>query len=371
MPAEVTPVNLTERVFVLLFMFFAVMAFAINVSRFTQAWFRFGARKDAFKEEMACVRMHLRAINCGDALQLRTQTYLSHLFERRKLHAKELGLLSTLPEGLKRKLSQTHRIHYLRMIPRLRNWIDSALQQVCDATEAVDCMPGDKITEKDHDAEAAYVLMRGGLQVYFPSRASDRRASQTSGTRSMEMFSQLSWSSSRSNSRLTIVDEHCLFEWRRTAQSQDTVVVLECSEVLRVDRRRFQEVVRSLHARHAQALKHRREAELQQLRRSVDTVDTVRSGSSLAVPASCDHFSRQSSPIALGSSCDYLSRQSSLTALAAGTGSEAQGMAGESQAQSPKDSKLGSGSMRRQGSSPRVAGVGAWHHFIASTAAAG
>merc|ERR1719310_1373192 len=49
MPAEVTPVNLTERIFVLLFMFFAVMAFAVNVTRITQAWFRFGARKDAFK----------------------------------------------------------------------------------------------------------------------------------------------------------------------------------------------------------------------------------------------------------------------------------------------------------------------------------
>merc|ERR1719343_35970 len=76
MPAEVTPVNLTERVFVLLFMFFAVAAFAINVTRITQAWFRFGARKDAFKEEMACVRMHLRSIKCGSVLQLRAQAYL-------------------------------------------------------------------------------------------------------------------------------------------------------------------------------------------------------------------------------------------------------------------------------------------------------
>merc|ERR1719222_1426635 len=76
MPAEVTPVNLTERVFVLLFMFFAVMAFAVNVARLTQAWFKFSARKDAFKEEMAFVRMHLRTTKCGTSLQLRAQAYL-------------------------------------------------------------------------------------------------------------------------------------------------------------------------------------------------------------------------------------------------------------------------------------------------------
>ncbi|CAK0802563.1 unnamed protein product, partial [Prorocentrum cordatum] len=148
MPAEVTPVTLTERVFVLLFMFFAVAAFAVNVTRITQAWFRFGSRRDAFKEEMACFRMHLRTINCGDALQMRTQACLNHLFEKRKIHAKELGLLNALPEGLKSKLSQAHRIHYLRMIPRLHNWIDPALRHVCDATEVLDFLPGDKLTEK-------------------------------------------------------------------------------------------------------------------------------------------------------------------------------------------------------------------------------
>ncbi|CAK0897516.1 unnamed protein product [Prorocentrum cordatum] len=251
MPAEVTPVNLKERIFVLLFMFFAVMAFAVNVSRITQAWFRFGARKDAFREEMACVRMYLRAINCGSTLQLRTQAYLSHLFEKRRLHAKELGLLSTLPEGLQRKLSQAHRIHYLRMIPRLDDWIDSALGHVCDATEALDFLPGDRLTQKGHDAEAAFVLMKGGLQVYEPSPLEPGRQSDESPTVRISMLRRrLSELSCRP---VTVVDEHCLFDPGEAAPSQDTVVVLECSEVLRVDRRRFQEVLRALHARHGQA----------------------------------------------------------------------------------------------------------------------
>jgi len=240
MPAEVTPVTLTERVFVLLFMFFAVMAFAVNVSRITQAWFRFGSRRDAFKEEMACFRMHLRTINCGDALQMRTQACLNHLFEKRKIHAKELGLLNALPEGLKSKLSQAHRIHYLRMIPRLHNWIDPALRHVCDATEVLDFLPGDKLTEKDLDAEAAFVLMRGGLQVYDPS-------AWEPGGRGSKFFRGSS-STTPIFGALTVVDDHCLFERKETARCKDTVMVLECSEVLRVDRQRFQEALEELRA---------------------------------------------------------------------------------------------------------------------------
>jgi len=240
MPAEVTPVTLTERVFVLLFMFFAVAAFAVNVTRITQAWFRFGSRRDAFKEEMACFRMHLRTINCGDALQMRTQACLNHLFEKRKIHAKELGLLNALPEGLKSKLSQAHRIHYLRMIPRLHNWIDPALRHVCDATEVLDFLPGDKLTEKDLDAEAAFVLMRGGLQVYDPS-------AWEPGGRGSKFFRGSS-STTPIFGALTVVDDHCLFERKETARCKDTVMVLECSEVLRIGRKKFQEALQDLRA---------------------------------------------------------------------------------------------------------------------------
>ncbi|CAK0820405.1 unnamed protein product [Prorocentrum cordatum] len=263
MPSEVTPVNLIERVFVLLFMFFAVAAFAINVTRITQAWFKFSARSDAFKEEMAYVRMHLRSIKCGTKLQLRTQAYLRHLFEKRKLHAKELGLLNALPDGLKRKLSQATKIHYLRMLPRLEDWIDPALRHVCDAAEIVDYLPGDKLTEKDQPATAAHVLMRGGLQVYAPAPPHHRRRSSSSAAGAL---TRVSLSSDLCFGRLTVVDEHCLFERTEVSLSRDTVVALECSEVLRVDRHTFQETLRKL--QELQDTQKRRRYEMQRILRN-------------------------------------------------------------------------------------------------------
>ncbi|CAK0867616.1 unnamed protein product [Prorocentrum cordatum] len=243
MPAEVTPVNLTERVFVLLFMFFAVGAFAVNIARITQAWFRFSARNDAFKEEMAYVRMHLRAAKCGDALQLRTQSYLQHLFEKRKIHAKELSLLNVLPEALKRKLGRAQVIHHLRKIPQLEDWDDSVLAMVCDATEVVDYLPGDKLTEKSRDAEAAFVLTRGGLQVFGadpPGRS--RRLFSSSQVGTSGRPGRPRRSAADGSGRLTVVDDQCLFMSQATP-SRHTVVALECSEVLRIDRQKFMSLI--------------------------------------------------------------------------------------------------------------------------------
>jgi len=253
MPAEVTPVNLTERMFVLLFMFFAVGAFAVNIARITQAWFRFSARKDAFKEEMVHVRAHLRSISCDYKLQQRTQAYLNHLFEKRKLHAKEMSLLSVLPEGLKRKLNEAHRIHFIVMIPRVQELSEAVLRRVCHATEVLDYLPGDKVTEKNKDAEAAYVVMRGGVEVYVPTMLK----------RSLSKLSKLSDFSNLSarSDALTVVDDHCLFELGEKTPSRNTVLAVECSELLRVDRKGFQEIVLA-HGPSAELLRRRRVSEL-------------------------------------------------------------------------------------------------------------
>lgn len=51
MPAEVTPVNLPERVFVLVFMYVALSAFAISIALITQSFFKLSERKKSFNEE--------------------------------------------------------------------------------------------------------------------------------------------------------------------------------------------------------------------------------------------------------------------------------------------------------------------------------
>merc|ERR1719436_2148513 len=66
MPSEVQPVNQAERLYVMVFMFFAFSAFAICVALITQTFFKFSERKRMFDEDMAAVRSYMRSINASE-----------------------------------------------------------------------------------------------------------------------------------------------------------------------------------------------------------------------------------------------------------------------------------------------------------------
>ena len=85
MPAEVTPVNLPERVFVLIFMFFALSAFAISIALITQSFFKLSERRKTFNEEYVALRLHLQKTKVSEDVQGRVKAYLTHLFTRRRI----------------------------------------------------------------------------------------------------------------------------------------------------------------------------------------------------------------------------------------------------------------------------------------------
>eukprot|EP00913_Durusdinium_trenchii_P003297 g3051.t1 len=89
MPAEVTPVNFPERIFVLLFMFFALSAFAVSVASLTQAYFKIFERGRTFNDEYFYVRMYLNRFGAQKPLEARVKQFLGHLFERRRIMAKD------------------------------------------------------------------------------------------------------------------------------------------------------------------------------------------------------------------------------------------------------------------------------------------
>merc|ERR1712232_146575 len=85
MPAEVQPTNMVERIYIMIFMFFAFSAFAICVGQITQTYFKFFERRRAFLEEFACVRMHMRNIKASKRLQARAKGVLELQYASRHI----------------------------------------------------------------------------------------------------------------------------------------------------------------------------------------------------------------------------------------------------------------------------------------------
>ncbi|CAE8643172.1 unnamed protein product, partial [Polarella glacialis] len=232
MPAEVTPVNLPERLFVLLFMFFALSAFAVCVAQITQAFFKLRERKRTFNEEMATVRMYLRRINVDEPIQARVKAYLRHLFERRRIQAKETNFLQALPPSMLNKLKACRMISEFNKLSILDGLGAHIMAKLYEHVDIWDLMPGDILCTAGQEAVAAWILVSGRLYLRHIGRTrrqeADLRKLQDEGAPA-EGGDVMSPST---------VDQECLLT-EEPVFSQGTVVAHESCEVIRLDKVSF------------------------------------------------------------------------------------------------------------------------------------
>jgi len=216
MPAEVSPENQPERVYVMVFMFFAFSAFAICVALITQTFFRFAERKRAFDDDMAQVRLYLRGIKQGgasDRLQSAIKAHLAHLYKHRKTHVKEQTMLSNLPASLASQLKYERVQVPLSKLDILWDLPPKAAVHVSEISEIRDVPPAGRLCKRGNLAEACWILISGQLHVTEgPGQSGDLP--------------------------LDIVDQDCLREQRPIASTR-TVTAVVPSEMVRIDKAKF------------------------------------------------------------------------------------------------------------------------------------
>lgn len=215
MPAEVTPVNLVERVFVLCFMFFALSAFAISVGSLTQAYFKISERGRNYNDEMFAVRMHLKKLQVSETAQRRIRNYLWHLFERRRIMAKEANLLDKLPDTLKAEVKHAKIFQHLQRIPFTTELGKNTIEEICTNSDLHDHLPGDVVCVANEEAMSAWVLCSGRLQV------EDSKGGSVQFPEPVEL-----------------INLDCLMTHERV-RSPFTVVAATCCEMLKVDKEMF------------------------------------------------------------------------------------------------------------------------------------
>lgn len=221
MPAEVIPVNLAERIFVLLFMFFALSAFAISVASLTQAYFKISERSRSFTDELFAVRMLLKRLKMLDnQTRRRVREYLTLMFERRRIMAKESNLLQQLPDELKEEVERAKLLQHLLRLPGMDELNKHQLAEICHkenhcAALYVMC-PGDVACTMGEEAVCAWVLCAGRLQA-------------------LDSFGEVMILGEES---LDAIDEDCLWT-DQPMESLFTVTAYTACEMLKINRDKF------------------------------------------------------------------------------------------------------------------------------------
>jgi len=216
MPTEVTPVNQQERLYVMVFMFLAFSLFGITVAQITQMFFRISERSRTFNEELLAVRTHLRTIDAPAHLRDDVVSYLRHLFDQRRVLAKEHAMLTLLPDHLQDELKYTRVAQHLSKLDLLRALPEKPLHLISDMAEMKCMSRGTILSNRDAIAEVAWILFAGHLQ-RFPA-------------------------SSETEDGVEIVDGDCLKD-ADPVRSPFTTVAVICSEVLWIDKEHFFDLV--------------------------------------------------------------------------------------------------------------------------------
>lgn len=224
MPSEVHPINKPERLYVMVFMFFAFSCFAICVALITQTFFKFSERKRVFDDDMAQVRMFMRNLRKGgasDKLQNTVKSYLGHLFEQRCIHTKEVQMLGFLPPQLKQQL-QFERIYlHLQKLPVVAALPPKAVFSISNICDICNLAAGMVVSRRGRSAEAAWILVNGRLMM---------SKSESSGTATQD-------------TSIDVVDAHCLIVDQ--AVSNRTVHAVTCAVIIRIDKDRFMQLMRT------------------------------------------------------------------------------------------------------------------------------
>jgi CRP-like cAMP-binding protein len=237
MPAEITPVNFVERVYVMVFMFFAFSAFAICVAQITQTFFKFSERKRVFGDEMSQVRMHLRKLKVSDQLQMKVKMFLRHLYDIRRLHSKERQMIQLLPESIQQELQGAQLNFHLDKLQPLKYVSTQALNDIASVSEVLDVAPGEMLCVKGESATGCFVLIIGRLHVV--KYAENMTATLTKGWKDTPGIR-----TSRKGiplKPLEVVNEEVLGDpdW----VSQNTVLAMLASSVLRIDSLSFHTLI--------------------------------------------------------------------------------------------------------------------------------
>jgi len=171
MPVEVYPVNVGERLYTLVFMFFAFSMFSICISRITQMYNKLSTRRAEYDENIGSVRSYMHEHDIDLNLQERILTYLEYRYVRRRIFAKEHIMFAELSDSLRGELKCAQFAKTLQLLWIFKDITSDQLTPIVMNCVLDDTAPGDLLAQAGTIAIQTSILISGSLTLEDPSLA--------------------------------------------------------------------------------------------------------------------------------------------------------------------------------------------------------
>jgi len=167
---EVFPQNLTERVFNVVVILFAMVSFSSFVSSITSGMTRLGALKNEKVKQHYLLRRYLTEQHISYELTARITRYISLVAaaHQKAIHANKVEMLSLLTGPLRLELQHEIFFPSLQMHPLLERYgqvCKDGIQDLCaSALKKVLCAKGECIFRSGMEASGMYFVVNGALR---------------------------------------------------------------------------------------------------------------------------------------------------------------------------------------------------------------
>lgn len=167
---DITPQNVWEMIFSVIFVFMACMMFGYCLNCVGMIFQDFYKRESAFKQDIFMINDFMRSQKIPKELQLRIRKYLEHLWKEEKIHNVEQSknVLSKLSDSLKFELLLEVNGPIIHKIDVLsQNFSEKSLREVIKVLKEERYTPGDIIFNKgEHENGDLFLIKKGSVEIF-------------------------------------------------------------------------------------------------------------------------------------------------------------------------------------------------------------
>ncbi|CAK73187.1 unnamed protein product (macronuclear) [Paramecium tetraurelia] len=160
---DITPVNLTERLFCIIMTLISTATFAYSVNSIGQIFQEMSKQSSQFKANMNSLNKYLKSQKVSPTLQIKFRRYFEYFWS--KPSQELIQFQDQIPQQLKNQMIVEINIKLLKQLDIFKQFSSSILNTLCLQFQEQQLQPDEYLFKSNYRADKLYIFVNGQIQL--------------------------------------------------------------------------------------------------------------------------------------------------------------------------------------------------------------
>ncbi|CAD8060849.1 unnamed protein product [Paramecium primaurelia] len=161
---DITPVNLTERLFCIIMTLISTATFAYSVNSIGQIFKDMSKQSTQFKTNMNSLNKYLKNQKVSPTLQIKFRRYFEYFWS--KPSQEVIQFQDQIPQQLKNQMIVEINIKLLKQLDLFKQFSNSLLNTLCLQLQEQQLQPDEYLFKQNYLADKLYIFVNGQIELY-------------------------------------------------------------------------------------------------------------------------------------------------------------------------------------------------------------